>query len=219
MEIGNPGQDNEARIGPHFGSIAHVPMGREEDPAFMHDENGTRSRRTVRRLRRWGVVGVALASGTLAAFASSRVFSAEPPVVRAAAPVRSPATPPKPPEPRPAATWPRPLPRDPAHWLRRSAAECGLKITGLRTEAHATTYPSPSGAPTVLWEVSFHVGAEGTLDAVRALVDRLATAPCGVNAPELTVTWLPGNRVQLQLHAVLLGTWPDRAPCVADVRT
>lgn len=162
-----------------------------------------------RRPPLWALIGVAALVGTIAAFASrgkaARTDAAHP----AARPAKRDAA---------GGEWPRPLPREPAQWLRDTATECGVKITGLRTEAHATTFPSPSGAGVVLWEVSMRVGAEGAIDDVRSLMERLADGPCGAHVPELTINWDRGNRVRAQMHAVLLGTWPNRPTTTASRR-
>jgi hypothetical protein len=162
-----------------------------------------------RRPPTWMRIGVAALIGVVAAFASrgkpARVDAPAGPARREA-------------RREPGADWPRPLPREPGQWLRDAATECGVKVTGLRTEAHATTFPSPSGAGVVLWEVSMKVGAEGAIDDLRNLMERLSDAPCGAHVPELTITWERGNRVRAQMHAVLLGTWPNRPATTASRR-
>ena len=177
------------------------------DPAT--DPGVDAPRRARRRLPRWALIAGAVLLGTLAALGSSHLLAREMP--RDARDLRGDASRLKRPDPRRSpGVWPRPLPREPGQWLRQNASECGLMLTGLRTEAHATTFPAPSGTSVVLWEVSMRMGAEGVVDDVRALMDRLTAAPCGINVPELTLTWIAGNRVKIQLQAVLLGTWPDR---------
>jgi hypothetical protein len=153
----------------------------------------------------WALVGVAALVGVVAAFATSGGREG-----RKARAARVEASKPD--------VWPRPLPREPAQWLRESAADCGLRVTGLRTEAHATTFPSPSGASVVLWEVSMRLGADGAIEDVRQLMDRLGAGPCGVHVPELTLSWDRGNKVRMQMHAVLLGTWPSKTAPPASRR-
>lgn len=152
------------------------------------------------RVPRFALLGAASLLGALAAFATSRVY-----------PYQAPSAPPP---PRPSASvaappadskWPRPLPRDPEQWVRQLTADCGLRVSGAKSEAHATTFPTPSGGSVVLWEYTVRVTGDGTPDEVRALMGRLGRAPCGVHVPELDLTWLPGGRVRVHAQAVLLG--------------
>lgn len=172
------------------------------------DEDAPAPAEGPRRPPTWLRIGVAALIGVVAAFASR----GKPARVEAPSGARREA------RREPGADWPRPLPREPGQWLRDTATECGVKVTGLRTEAHATTFPSPSGAGVVLWEVSMKVSAEGAIDDLRNLMERLAEGPCGAHVPELTINWDRGNRVRAQMHAVLLGTWPNRPATTASRR-
>lgn len=152
------------------------------------------------RVPRSALLGAASLLGALAAFATARVFPYQaPPPPRAASPRPSIAAPP------PQTRWPRPLPRDPERWMTQLVADCGLKVAGSRSEAHATTFPTPSGGSVVLWEYTLRLTAEGQPDEVRSLMARLGRAPCAVHVPELDLTWLPGGRVRLYAQTVLLG--------------
>lgn len=178
----------------------------------MLDSDAGDARRSpfaARGAPRAALLGGAMLLGVLGAFASARLLAYAP---RPAPPAsRRVAASPTPAPPAPPVAWPRPLPHDPGQWMRQAAAECGLKVTGVKSDAHATTFPTPSGGSVVLWEYALRLGAEGALDDVRALLGRLGHAPCGVHVPTVDINWLPGGRVRVQLDAVLLGTWPDKA--------
>jgi hypothetical protein len=82
-----------------------------------------------------------------------------------------------------------------------------LRLDALHSDARSTSFPTPSGRSSLLWELTLTMAATGSADQVVRLLDDVRGWPGDVHVPEVTITWSRTSRIHVGLTIVLLGSW------------